>query len=305
MKTLVTGGAGFIGHHLARALLDRGDAVTVIDDLSTGKRSRLDPRAKFVEGDIRDRERLGLLFEKGGFDVVFHTAALARIQPSIEDPLTTHDVNVTGTLNLLRLSVETGARRVIYSSSSSVYGPKNDPPFTETMLTAPANPYALHKWMGEEYCRLFSSVYGLDTVCLRYFNVYGPGMIDEGAYRTVISIFLAQRDLGEQLTVVGDGTQRRDFTHVTDIVAGNLAAADHEGPLGGGAFNLGYGSSVSVREVAERILASAGKTWNDDVDFIGERPFEVTETTADRRKAQETFGWSPVVDFENGLEDLL
>ena len=305
MNALVTGGAGFIGHHLTRALLDRGDAVTVIDDLSTGDRTRLDGREAFIEGDIRERELLGRLFSESSFDFVFHTAARARIQPSIKDPLTTHDVNVTGTLNLLFAASKGGVKRFVYSSSSSVYGPENAPPFAETMTASPGNPYAMHKWMGEEYCRLFSSVYGLDTACLRYFNVYGPGMIDEGAYRTVISIFLGQRDKGEKITVVGDGLQRRDFTHVTDIVAGNLAAADHDGPLKGEPFNLGYGSSVSVREVAEAVLASAGKTWAEGVESIPERPFEVPETRADHTKAKTVLGWSPRMAFDKGLGELL
>jgi UDP-glucose 4-epimerase len=305
MKALVTGGAGFIGHHLTRTLLERGDEVTIIDDLSTGDRSRLDGREKFVEGDIRDRELVEKIFEEGQFDFVFHTAARARIQPSIQDPITTHDVNVTGTLNLLYAASKTKVKRFVYSSSSSVYGLEAEPPFVETMQTSPSNPYAMHKWMSEEYCRLFSQVYDLDTVCLRYFNVYGSGMIDDGAYRTVISIFLGQRDAGEKLTVVGDGSMLRDFTHVEDIVAGNLTAADHDSALDGGAFNLGYGSSVSVRDVAERILASAGKTWEEGVESIPERAFEVPETRADHGKAHSTFGWKPSIPFEKGLSDLL
>lgn len=305
MKVLVTGGAGFIGHHLTHTLLERGDEVTIIDDLSTGDRNRVDGRERFIEGDIRDRELLEKVFTEGQFDVVFHTAARARIQPSIQDPITTHDVNVTGTLNLLHQSAKTKVKRFVYSSSSSVYGLGAEPPFVETMDTSPSNPYAMHKWMSEEYCRLFSQVYSLDTVCLRYFNVYGSGMIDDGAYRTVISIFLGQRDAGEKLTVVGDGSMLRDFTHVQDIVAGNLAAADHDSPLEGEAFNLGYGSSVRVREVAERILASAGKTWEKDVASIPERAFEVPETRADHRKAERRFGWKPTISFEKGLSDLL
>lgn len=305
MKALVTGGAGFIGHHIVRALLERGDEVVVLDDLSTGDSGRLDGREVFVEGDIRDREVVQALFEEHRPEVVFHTAARARIQPSIEDPLTTHDVNVTGTLNLLEAAARHETARFVYSSSSSVYGPGLEPPFVETMPTGPVNPYAMHKWMGEEYCRLFSGVYALDTVCLRYFNVYGPGMIDEGAYRTVISIFLGQRDRGEKLTIVGDGTQRRDFTHVSDVVRGNLLAAEHPEPLGGEAFNLGFGASVSVREVAERILGSAGKSWEDGTESIPERAFEVFETQADRSKAGEILGWEPTVTFDEGLGELL
>lgn len=305
MKCLVTGGAGFIGAHLVRALLDRGDEVTVIDNFSTGRRDRLHADARLAEGDIRDRDLLDRLFAGSGFDLVFHTAALARIQPSIRDPLTTHDVNVTGTLNILRASAQNGVKRVVYSSSSSVYGAQTSLPFRETMTANPQNPYALQKWMGEELCRVFSLIYGLDTGCLRYFNVYGPGMIEDGAYCTVISIFMNQCRRGEQLTVVGDGEQRRDFTHVSDIVAGNLAAADHAGELKGEAFNLGYGGNVSVRQVAERILAKRGLRWEQAVAPLPARPNEAAATLADRTKAGAVLGWTPKVSFDEGLTELL
>ncbi len=305
MKALVTGGAGFIGAHLTRALLDRGDEVTVIDNFSTGRRDRLHVDARLVEGDIRDRELLDRLFADGGFDRVFHTAALARIQPSIRDPLTTHDVNVTGTLNILRAAAQNGVGRVVYSSSSSVYGAQPSLPFRETMIANPQNPYALQKWMGEELCRMFSTVYGLDTACLRYFNVFGPGMIEDGAYCTVISIFMSQGRRGEQLTVVGDGEQRRDFTHVSDIVAGNLAASDFAGKLNGEAFNLGYGRNVSVRHVAERILARNGLRWEQAVAPLPSRPNEAAATLADNAKARTVLGWTPKVTFDEGLEELL
>ncbi len=305
MKTLITGGCGFIGHHLVRALVDRGDQVVIVDNFSTGDRARLHPKARLVEGDIRDRELIDSLFAKEKFDLAFHTAALARIQPSIKDPVTTHDVNVTGTLNILRAAARNGARRVVYSSSSSIYGNQESLPFHEKMIANPQNPYALQKWMGEELCRMFSSVYGLDTACPRYFNVYGPGMIENGAYCTVISIFLGQVRRGEKLTVVGDGSQRRDFTHVSDIVAGNLAAAAAPGRLNGAAFNLGYGGNVSVREVAEQILKAHGKSWPEDVDFLPARPDEAAATLADRSKAGELLGWTPNVRFEKGLKELL
>jgi UDP-glucose 4-epimerase len=305
MKALVTGGCGFIGHHLVRALLERGDEVVIIDDFSTGDRSRLDARARLVEGDIRDRELLSRLFAEERFDVVFHTAALARIQPSVRDPLTTHDVNVTGTLNVLRAAQLNGVRRVVYSSSSSIYGAQESLPFVETMAANPQNPYGLQKWMGEELCRTFSLVYGLDTVCLRYFNVYGPGMIADGAYCTVISIFLGQIARGEKITVVGQGEICRDFTHVSDVVAGNLRAADAPFRLEGEAFNLGFGSHVAVRVVAERILAAHGKAWERDVEFLPPRENEAPATLADRSKAGARLGWQPKVAFDEGLKELL
>jgi UDP-glucose 4-epimerase len=305
MKALVTGGCGFIGHHLVRTLADRGDAIVILDDFSTGDRSRLDARARLVEGDIRDRGLLSKLFAEERFDVVFHTAALARIQPSVRDPLTTHDVNVTGTLNILRAAQLNGVRRVVYSSSSSIYGAQESLPFVETMAANPQNPYGLQKWMGEELCRTFSLVYGLDTVCLRYFNVYGPGMIADGAYCTVISIFLGQLARGEKITIVGQGEIRRDFTHVSDIVAGNLAAADAASRLDGEAFNLGFGSNVAIRAVAERILAARGKAWERDVEFLPARENEAPATLADRSRAGAKLGWQPKVAFDEGLEELL
>jgi UDP-glucose 4-epimerase len=305
MKALVTGGAGFIGHHLVRTLLDRGDEVVVIDNFSTGHAGRLDSRAVFVEGDIRDRVLVTRLFAEAKFDVVFHTAALARIQPSIKDPVTTHDVNVTGTLNVLRAAAESGVRRVVYSSSSSIYGNQESLPFHEGMIPNPQNPYAMQKWMGEELCRLFSNVYGLDTACLRYFNVYGPGMIAEGAYCTVLSIFLRQADRRERLTIIGDGGRRRDFTHVRDIVAGNLAAADAAGRFDGDAFNLGFSSNVSVREVAERILAAHGLSWEEGTVMLPDRPGEALATLADRSKAGRALRWEPRVGFDEGLAELL
>ena len=305
MNVLVTGGCGFIGHHLVRALLERGDAVTVLDNFSTGSRDRLQAGAVLAEGDIRDRTFIDRLFAEGRFETVFHTAALARIQPSIQDPIASHDVNVNGTHAMLDAARRHGVRRLVYSSSSSIYGPQAALPYHEGMAASPQNPYALQKWMGEELCRLYSSVYGLDTVCLRYFNVYGPGMIPEGAYCTVISIFLKQAQDGAKLTITGDGSQRRDFTHVSDIVAGNLAAAAAASPLRGEAFNLGYGRNVSVREIAEMILAARRRSWEDDVAFLPPRPNETQETLADYAKAREAFGWQPRVVFKDGLAELL
>lgn len=305
MNVLVTGGCGFIGHHLAKALVDRGDRVTVLDNFSTGFRERLPQGARLVEGDIRDRALLDRLFGEERFDLVFHTAALARIQPSIQDPVTSHDVNVNGTHALLDASRRHGVRRFVYSSSSSVYGPSAALPYREDMSADPRNPYAMQKWMGEELCRLYAHVYGLDTVCLRYFNVYGPGMIPDGAYCTVLSIFQRQLSCGERLTITGDGTQRRDFTHVTDIVAGNLAAADAPGRLDGEAFNLGYGRNVSVREIAETMLAAHGRSYDDGATHLPPRPNETPATLADHGKARAALGWTPTVAFEQGLAALL
>ncbi len=305
MKALVTGGAGFIGHHIVKTLLERGDEVTILDNFSTGSRARLESRAVLAELDIRDREGVARLFAEKKFDVVFHTAALARVQPSIVDPLNTHDVNVTGTLNLLHAAKENGVRRFVYSSSSSIYGNQDSLPFHEGMAANPMHPYGMQKWMAEEECRLFSAVYGLDTVCLRYFNVYGPGMIEDGAYCTVIQIFLGQARRGEKLTIVGDGSVRRDFTHVRDVVAGNLAAADADGRFDGDAFNLGFGNNVDIKTVADRILKAKGKSWEADVERLPTRPNEPAATLADRSMAGKRLGWEPRVSFDEGLNELL
>ena len=221
-KVIVTGGAGFIGSHLADALVERGDEVQVIDNLFTGKRENVNPRARFHEIDIRDYEKLLPVFQ--GVDYVFHLAALARVQPSIEDPKTSEDVNVTGTLNVLLAAREGGAGRVIYSASSSAYGNQEVLPFKEDMTPQPISPYALQKYVGELWSALFSKIYGLRTVSLRYFNVYGPRAPGEGAYALAISRFLSQRRQREPLTVVPDGTQSRDLVHVRDVVRANLLA---------------------------------------------------------------------------------
>ena len=305
MKALVTGGCGFIGHHIVGALVERGDEVVVIDNFSTGRRERLNPKAKLFEGDIRDREKILKFFADEKFEVVFHTAALARVQPSIADPLNTHDVNVTGTLNLLRAAYQSNVKRFVYSSSSSVYGDQATLPYTEAMAANPMHPYGLQKWMGEELCRMFSKVYDMDTVCLRYFNVYGPGMIEDSAYSTVIQIFLGQVRRGQPLTIVGDGMVRRDFTHVSDVVSGNLAAADVSGLLRGEAFNLGFGDNVTIHDVADAILTSRGLTWEHDVTYLPSRPNEPLATLADRPKAGKMFGWEPKTPFAKGMAELL
>ena len=202
---VVTGGAGFIGSHLVDALLEEGLHVRVVDNFSTGRREQLNPHAEMTAGDILDAQSLSAAFE--GADCVFHTAALPRVMISIERPVETHMVNVVGTLNVLVAARDRGVRRVIYSGSSSVYGDQPLLPLTESMAPNPLNPYALQKLTGEQYARIFHRLFGLQTLTLRYFNVYGPRMATEGAYVTVISVFLRQKRAGEPLTIHGDGSQ--------------------------------------------------------------------------------------------------
>lgn len=293
MKTIVTGGAGFIGSHVVDALVALGDSVHVIDNLLTGKREYVHPAATLHEVDIRDFENLAPIFK--GAERVFHLAALPRVQPSIQDPRTTNDINVTGTLNVLVAARDAGVRRLVYSASSSAYGDQEKLPFTENMTPNPMSPYALQKYVGELYTRLFSELYALETVSLRYFNVYGPRIATEGAYALAIGRFLEQRKMGKPLTIVPDGTQSRDSTHVRDVVRANLLAAESPHAGRGETINIGGGSNHTVLELAALI---GGPTV-----FIEPR-IEPKHTRADIAKAKELLGWEPTVKFEQGIREL-
>ena len=289
------GGAGFIGSNLVDALVERGDDVIVVDNLSTGYRRNLSPAAPLHEIDITvESERLTSAL--AGREVVFLTAALARVPRSIEDPLGTHAVNVTGSLRVLKAAVDAGVRRVVYSSSSSVYGDQPTLPLTEDMPPAPLNPYACQKYMGEIYARNFSRVYGLETVCLRYFNVYGPRQVTEGAYRLVISIFMDQRARGEPMTVHGDGEQTRDFTWVGDVVRANLLAATSDQVGAGEPINVGAGADVSINRVAELI--------GGPVVHVPPRGFDERFKRAGIDRARRLLGWEPRVHIEDGIRRI-
>jgi UDP-glucose 4-epimerase len=296
LKVAVVGGAGFIGSNLTDALIERGDDVLVVDNLSTGFRSYLNPAARLADLDIAV-DSAGLTTALRGREVVFHTAALTRIQRSVEDPLGTHAANVTGTLRVLKAAVDAGVRRVVYSSSSSVYGDQPRLPLTEDMPPNPLNPYGCQKLMGEIYARNFHHVYGLETVCLRYFNVYGPRQVMEGAYRLVIGVFLDQRLRGELLTVHGDGQQTRDFTWVGDVVRANLLAADSPRMGAGEAINVGSGKEVSVNRIAELI--------GGPVVHVPPRGFDERFKRASTERARSLLGWEPTVQVEEGIGRLL
>lgn len=293
MKVVVTGGAGFIGSHLVDELVRRDAEVHVIDNFLTGKRERVNPAAILHEVDIRDFDAIAGFFS--GAECVFHTAALPRVQPSIIDPRGTHSVNVDGTLNVLVAARDAGVRRFIYSASSSAYGNQDALPLIETMEARPMSPYGLQKYIGELYCLIFSQLYDLQTVSLRYFNVYGLRASTEGAYALVIGRFIEQRKRGEPLTVVPDGTQSRDFTHVRDIVRANLLAAESPNVGRGEVINVGGGRNVSVLDIAKLI---GGPTA-----FIEPR-IEPKHTLADTRKAKEILSWEPGVRFEDGIAEL-
>ena len=296
MKYIVTGGAGFIGSHITDQLIARGDEVHIVDNFLTGKRERINAKAILHEADIRDFPALAPIF--AGADGIFHTAAQARMQYSIREPRLTNDINITGTLNVLLAARDTRVKRVVYSASSSAYGAKNPMPLHEDMPPDPIIPYAIQKRVGEQYCAMASRFYGVETVSLRYFNVYGPRQTtaSDGPYATVIGIFLEQRQRSAPMTVVPDGTYRRDFTHVTDIAAANLLAMASSRVGNGEIINIGTGTNYSVIEVARMI----GGPWK----FIEPRQGEVRETLADIARAKELLDWSPEVSFEDGISEL-
>lgn len=292
-KAIVTGGAGFIGSNLTDKLIEQGVEVIILDDLSTGKKENINPKAIFHNIDISKLESQHYkIFE--GVDVVFHTAAKARVQPSIEDPISFNEVNVKGTLNVLFASYKAGVKRVVYSASSSAYGNATTFPTPETHSTNPLSPYGLQKYIGEQYCKVFSEVYGLDTVSLRYFNVYGEKMLLEGAYCLVLGIFAKQILEGKPMTINNDGEQRRDFTYVGDVIDANILAAIRLESFNGDVFNIGNGKNYSVNEVAKMF---GGKTTK------GKDVLEPFQTLADNSKASLLLDWGPKGDLPTWINN--
>lgn len=293
MKALVTGGAGFIGSHVVDALIDRGDEVICVDDESAPQNSNFywNSSASNFIGDIRGLDRK--LYD--GVDVVFHLAARSRIQPTVNNPSECFSVNVLGTQEVLEASRLAGVKRVIYSASSSYYGHASKPPFLEYAPKGCATPYSLSKWQGEEVCDLYTKLYGLSTVSLRYFNVYGPREPLKGEYAPVMGLFKRQKESGNPMTVVGDGKQRRDFTHISDVVKANLLAATHvqvTGPV-----NIGTGRNYSINQLAEMI---GGSTVS-----LPERIGETRETLADVTRAKNELGWEASVNLIEYINENL
>jgi UDP-glucose 4-epimerase len=262
--------------------------VTIIDNLSTGKKENLNPKCTFLQLDLVDAPADTLDSILFGADYVFHVAAKARVQPSIADPIGFNEHNVSAMLKLLESSKKAKVKRFIFSSSSSVYGNNNTLPFEETMAPMPISPYALQKLMGEQYCQLYSKIFGLDTVCLRYFSVYGDRQPTQGAYCTILGIFKRQHMAGEPLTITSDGEQKRDFTHVSDVVNANIRAMESNPniPFNGQVFNIGYGKSISINEIASY--------FGGEKKYIG-NVLEPRETLADNIKAKTILGWSPKI----------
>lgn len=292
-KVVVTGGAGFIGSHLVDALIDRNFDVYVVDNLSNGKEDNINKKAKFFKEDIRNLKAIKEIIN--GAEYIFHLASLPRVQFSIEHPVESHDVNVNGTLNVLIAAKDNGVKKVIYSASSSAYGEQDGMPLREEMAANPISPYGLQKYIGELECKVFNRVYGLPTVSLRYFNVYGPRFNAEGAYALVIGKFLKQKKEGKPLTIVPDGEQTRDFTHVRDAVSANILAMESGNVGKGEVINIGAGRNQSVNKIAAMI---GGPT-----EFCEPR-LEPKHTLADNTKAKKLLGWEPKISIEEGIEEL-
>ena len=294
MKYIVTGGCGFIGSNLVDKLVDLGHDVTIFDNLSSGKVENINERARFIEVDIsRDDELKDCKKWFDGVDTIFHTAARARVQPSIIDPISFNKTNVDGTLTLLKMAVDSGVRRFVYSASSSAYGNTNVLPTPESHSTNPLSPYGAQKLMGEIYCKTFSQVYDIETVSLRYFNVYGERQLLEGAYCLVMGIFLQQRLNNKPMAIRGDGEQRRDFTYVSDVVDANIKASQSDKVGKGEVINVGNGNNRSVNQIADMI--GGDRITVDPV-------VEPRETLADNTKAHELLDWKPTMIIEDWVK---
>jgi UDP-glucose 4-epimerase len=299
MRALVTGGGGFIGSHLASHLLASGAEVRIIDNFATGRRSNLLPLGDdldIVEGDIQSYERVHTAVR--GCDVVFHQAALPSVPRSIQDPLTSNATNIVGTLNVLLAARDEGVRRVIFASSSSVYGANPRLPKSEDDVTTPISPYAVTKLAAEGYCRSFGEVYGLETVALRYFNVFGPRQNPLSEYAAVVPKFISALLSGNRPTIYGDGEQSRDFTYVDDVVAANLQAMDAP-DVAGEVFNIACGNSITVNELCRELQSLLGTSV--EPEHVEASPGEVRASRADIAKAGELLGFSPQRSFRDGL----
>jgi UDP-glucose 4-epimerase len=298
VNVLVTGGAGFIGSNLVRGLVERGDDVRVLDNFSTGNRANLEGLdVDVVEGELRSYERVHNAVR--GVDVVFHLGALGSVPRSVQDPLTSSAVNIEGTLNVLLAARDAGVRRVVYSSSSSVYGPRRELPVREDLPPDPISPYGVAKLAAERYCVSFSRVYeSFETVVVRYFNVFGPRQSPHSQYAAVIPLFVTAIANGEPITIYGDGEQRRDFTYVSNVVDGTIRAADAPG-ANGRIFNVAASAPATVNEVAAAIGAIVGSPV--EKTFAPPRTGDIRDSWADVTAAREMLGFEPTVGLEDGL----
>jgi UDP-glucose 4-epimerase len=299
---LVTGGAGFIGSHLVRALLDHGHSVRIADDFSTGHRRNLAVAVdcELIEGDLADLDVARRA--AAGVEVVLHQAAIPSVPRSVKDPLSSNRANVDTTLNILLASRDAGVRRIVYAGSSSAYGDTPTLPKREDMPTAPRSPYALQKLVGEEYARLFTELYGLETVTIRFFNVFGPRQDPSSPYSGVISLFIKAVVEGHPPTIYGDGEQTRDFTYVDNVVDGVLRACTAPG-ASGLTINVATGERVSLNQLFGRLKALTGATV--DPVYSEPRPGDVRDSLADITRAREVLGYEPSVSLDEGLRRTL
>ena len=294
MKTsVVTGGCGFIGSHIVDRLVEEGHTVRVIDDLSAEENIEFyyNEKAKYWKKDI-SKDDCSSIFHNA--DWVFHLAARSRIQPTVNSPGRCFEVNVVGTQRVLEWSRIAGIKRFVYSSTSSLYGHQNSIPFNPNMPADCLNPYSMSKWMGEQICKLYSQLYDFNSTTLRYFNVYGPREPVKGQYAPVVGLFRRQSSAGEPMTIVGDGSQKRDFTYITDVVEANILAArsNHAGQK---IYNVGTGESISIGHLATLI--------GGDIEYTPSRPAEVQETLADIRLTTSELGWLPKIKLSNIVKD--
>jgi UDP-glucose 4-epimerase len=292
MKHLVTGGTGFIGSHLVKALVNESNEVVVVD-----KGGRFSDDYELIRADISKEEyNLKILEALQGVDTVFHLAAKARVQPSIEHPIEFNETNVTGTLNLLELCREAGVRRFVFSSSSSVYGDTTEFPTPETAPTGPMSPYGLQKLIGEQYCQLYAQIHDIETVSLRYFNVYGDDAPTTGDYCLVMGVFARLKAEGKPLAIYGKGDQRRDFTYVQDVIQANILASKSDRVGKGEAINIGNGDNRSIQQIAD--------VFGGPFDYLPKR-LEPFQTLADNSKAKELLSWNPTGNVEEWLKEYL
>ena len=293
---VVTGGAGFIGSHLTETLLARGERVRVVDSLITGHKRNVQPGAEFVQGDLADLDfaRRGI----EGADYVLHQAAIPSVPKSVQDPVSSNRANIDGTLNVLVAARDAKVKRLVYAASSSAYGNAAALPKREDMGTNPLSPYALQKLVGEQYLQLFTSLYGLETVSIRYFNVFGPRQDPSSPYSGVISLFITHLLAGKAPKIYGDGGQTRDFTYVANVVDGVLRACTADG-ASGQVINVATGGRISLNELFTTLRTIIGGTM--EPEYLPERAGDVRDSQADIGKAQQILGYAPVVTFEEGL----
>jgi nucleoside-diphosphate-sugar epimerase len=296
---LVTGGAGFIGSHLTEELVRRGARVRVVDSLITGKRQNIAHIAgiEFIEGDLADLAVARRAVE--GIDFVLHQAAIPSVPRSVEDPITSNRANIDASLNVLVAARDAGVKRIVYAGSSSAYGDAPTLPKVETMPTAPLSPYALQKLVVEQYCQMFTRLYGLETVAIRYFNVFGPRQDPSSPYSGVISLFISALCDGRRPTIFGDGEHTRDFTYVANVVDGVLRACDAKG-ASGEVINVATGGRISLNQLFRTIRDCVGA--NVEPVYTDPRPGDVKDSQADIGKARRLLGYEPIVAFDEGLK---